>query len=168
MALPYLFFYGPQNCGKSAFREAVSFLLKDKAVQADWALHRPFNSELEGVLFCWIEESDFSESPPLLRLMDYVTRPLIKIHTQGKPPVSRRNKTHWCQTGWNLGQCPDLPSKWITIIPVPELEEEMPKHQLHAALKEELTAFRETVVTLLVPQPYTRSMTCMPTLKGVE
>jgi len=57
-ALPYLFFYGNQNCGKSTFREAVDILFKTSSVQADHAIYNKIgcNEELEGAVFCYLEE----------------------------------------------------------------------------------------------------------------
>lgn len=170
LGLPYLFFYGPQNCGKSMFNEALSLLLRGRAIPADLILMRPFNSELENATFCWLEEADIHDPEKLALLTEYVTKPFIRLRTKGGQLRHIRNNTHWCQTSGDLNQCPSLPEGWITTIPVPELDVEISKKELLQRLHEESVAFTQTVLSLLGPQPFfTQTLAAsLPILRGIE
>ena len=55
---PYIFAYGPENCGKSILWEAFSRLVTGGVVKADRALtsQSDFNGELRNAIFCVVEE----------------------------------------------------------------------------------------------------------------
>ena len=61
---PYLFFFGPENSGKSIFYESLQRLVTKGVVQGQ-AGARParFNGELSGAIICAVEEVDISKSP---------------------------------------------------------------------------------------------------------
>ena len=61
--LPYLFFFGPEDSGKSIFYESLQRLVTKGVVKADGALTSEFNGELSGAVICAVEEKDISKAP---------------------------------------------------------------------------------------------------------
>lgn len=98
--LPYLFFYGPEDCGKSIFHEAIGRLMTRGYVNAGNALVSPygFNGELEGAVLAVVEEIDLTKKIASNRIKDWVTSPNISIHSKYKTPYMCPNTTHWCVT----------------------------------------------------------------------
>ncbi len=98
--LPYLFFYGPQNSGKSIFHEALSLLLTKGYQRADAALisQAGFNGELEGAVICVVEETDLHKNKiSYNRIKDWVTSRELPMHVKGKTPYHTQNSSHWVQ-----------------------------------------------------------------------
>lgn len=157
VALPYLFFYGNQNCGKSAFREAVDILFKTGSVCADQAAWNlvGWNGELEDAFFCYLEEVGFGyeiNDAKAERLRGYVTQPNLLIHIKGKSGHKVTNLTHWCQMSNRREDLPDLGGYPTTVIQVFDLENEIPKGKLLKALKAEAPHFMKTLMDLQLPQ----------------
>jgi len=162
LPLPYLFFYGNQNCGKSAFNESVCVLLtRNRYIQADWSVgsgykRSPFNSELDGTLFCYLDESDLTDGGrcDLDYFKKVVTSTTINIHKMRVKPYVVPNLTHWCQTANTIAARPTcLGNRVITSIQVDDLASgtEIPKRNLLAQLRDEAPNFMYTIMQLARP-----------------
>ena len=98
--LPYLFFYGPQNSGKSIFHEALSLLLTKGYIRADAALTNTggFNAEIEGGIICVVEETDLRKNKNAYNLIkDWCTARELLIHQKMRTPYHVKNTSHWIQ-----------------------------------------------------------------------
>ena len=158
--LPYLFLYGPQNSGKSSFHEALSLLFTGGVIPADLALtsQQGFNSELEGAIVCYIEETNLSEHKfAYERIKDWVTSQRLNIHSKGRSPFTVDNTTHWIQCANNAMFCPVLPgdTRIVTLF-VPSLTSEIPKLEFMGRLREEAPAFLHTLIKTEVPESNSR------------
>lgn len=155
--LPYLFFYGPQDSGKSSFWEGLSKLLTKGFVKADRALTNEagFNAELLSALLCVVEELDLSRnSLAANRIKDLVTSPFISLHEKRQTPIMVINYTHWVQCANIHTFCPILPGDTrITISYVSELTPTMmiPKDDLMDLLMKEAPHFLAHVLSIEVP-----------------
>lgn len=100
--LPYLFFHGPQNSGKTIFHDSIrECLVTSGVVRADTALtnQQGFNAELEGALIGVIEEISMkSNKVAYNRIKDWVTSNELTIHKKGKTPYSVINYLKFIQT----------------------------------------------------------------------
>ena len=156
--LPYLFFYGPQNSGKSIFHEALSLLLTKGYQKADIALTSPsgFNGELEGALLCVVEEVDISKSTIAYnRIKDWVTGRHINIRQMYRQPYHITNTTHWVQAANDPSYCPVFKGDTrITMVFVPEIDplELIPKRQLIAQLEREAPDFLAEILGIELPE----------------
>lgn len=157
--LPYLFFYGPQNSGKSIFQESISLLMTKGVALADEALKSRgnFNGELEGAVLCAVEETNLSGSNSAAydRMKAWVTGEQILIHPKKCQPFQMKNSTHWCQTANSIDYCPVFPGDTrIVMMHVPMLDgPEIPKDILKGFLKEEAPAFLRRMLDLKLPAP---------------
>lgn len=157
--LPYLFFYGPQNGGKSIFHEAASLLTTSGVVYADEALksRSNFNGELAGAVLCVVEETNLSASgsAPYDRIKAWITGEEILIHAKYQQPYQLKNTTHWCQMANDKAFCPIFPGDTrIVMMYVPMIDGiEIPKDTLLAKLKEEAPVFLRTLLDLKLPSP---------------
>lgn len=155
--LPYLFFYGPQNSGKSIFHEALSLLLTKGYQRADAALisQAGFNGELEGAVLCVIEETDLHRNKIAYnRIKDWVTSRELPMHVKGKTPYHIPNSTHWCQCSNDHRSCPVFAGDTrITMCFVDELDplELIPKKQLIPLLQKEASDFLGEILRLEIP-----------------
>ena len=107
--LPYLFFYGPQNSGKSIFHEALDLLLTKGYQRADSTLitQSTFNGELEGKIICVVEETDLRINKNAYnRIKDWVTSRHLNIHHKNRTPYHTTNTTHWIQCSNDHQACP--------------------------------------------------------------
>jgi Family of unknown function (DUF5906) len=153
---PYLFLYGPENCGKSILWEACDLLFTG-IVKADRALssQNDFNGELAGAVMCVIEEKDISKaSGALNRIKDYVTSRTLSIRRMRTDTYQIPNTTHWFQFSNDPTACPVFPGDTrITSIDVPPLRQgtEVPKAELLEKLGLEAPAFLRTLLDLTLP-----------------
>ena len=158
--LPYLFLYGPQNCGKSILHEALNLLVTGGVVRADNALinNNGFNAELLSAILCVVEETNLSKKNLALdRIKDWVTGRSITIHAKGKTPYDIPNVSHWIQCANNISFCPVFPGDTrITVVRVNDLTAEIPKNKLLAQLEDEAPAFLNSVLTFEIPDPIGR------------
>ncbi len=154
--LPYLFFYGPQNSGKSIFHEALSLLLTKGYVRADRALtdQTGFNGELAGAIICVVEETDIGRSKVASnRIKDWVTAREISIRPLYQSPYHIPNSTHWIQVSNDHSACPILPGDTrITMCYVPGLDSEIPKGVMLTSLEKEAPDFISSIMNLEVPE----------------
>lgn len=154
--LPYLFFFGPQACGKSSFREAIELLVTKGCIRADHALTNTagFNGEMYGAILCYVEETNLSNVGSLAyhRLKEYVTNFSLSIHRQAMWPFKTHNTTHWVQMAGDRSAGPAFPDgKRITAMHVQDLSVVIPKTTLMARLHDEGPHFMRTLVDLELP-----------------
>lgn len=158
--LPYLFFYGPQNSGKSIFHEAQELLLTKGYVRAEQALTNQsgFNGELDGAILCVIEEIDLSKNNAAYnRIKDWVTARSLSIRRLYTQTVMLTNTTHWIQVANDHSFCPIFPGDTrITMINVNSLENEIPKRELIDRLRNEAPDFISSIIHTELPKPYSR------------
>ncbi len=154
--LPYLFFYGPQNSGKSSLHEALSLLLTKGYIRADHAIESPsgFNGELENAIVCVIEEINLSKSRTAYnRIKDWVTSKHLNIRKMYHSPYHVPNSTHWIQCANSSSYCPVFPGDTrITMCYVDEITAEIPKKELFARLENEAPDFITDLLHLEIPR----------------
>jgi len=160
--LPYLFFFGPQDCGKSVFHEALELLFTRGVVMADHSLvsQSGFNGELANAVLCVIEETDLSKAKfAYNRVKDWVTGRTIQIHEKGKTPYQIPNSTHWVQCANDHTYCPTFSGDTrITVIrvdPIPPMKL-IPKMHLIELLVKEAPDFLGALTALELPNPVSR------------
>jgi hypothetical protein len=153
--LPYLFFFGPQNTGKSIFHEALTWIMEGGVARADKALgsHSDFNGELANAVLCVVEEKDISATKGAEnRIKDWVTSKTLLIRKMRTDAYSQPNTTHWVQVANHRKHCPVMPGDTrITMIHVDRLKSEIPKSQLEPLLKAEAPHFMRTLMDLELP-----------------
>lgn len=155
--LPYLFFYGPQNSGKSIFHEALSLLLTKGYQRADAALisQAGFNAELEGAILCIVEETNLHKNKQAYnRIKDWVTSLQLPIHRKGKTPYHTPNSTHWIQCSNEHQACPIFTGDTrITMCYVKSLDpfDQIPKKRLLQMLVKEAPDFIAEILNLEIP-----------------
>lgn len=160
--LPYLFFYGPQNSGKSIFHEALGMLITRGYARADAALisQSAFNGELEHAVLCVVEETNLQASKSAYnRIKDWVTARQLSIHIKGETPYHIDNMTHWVQTANNYDYCPMFPGDTrITMCYVGSLDpmELIPKKDLEIMLEKEAPDFLSAILNLELPSSHDR------------
>ncbi len=155
--LPYLFFYGDQNCGKSSFHESVGKLISRGYRRAEHAITSSsgFNSELANAVLCAIEEIDLSRNALALnRIKDWVTSRQITIHAKGETPYLSQNSTHWVQCGNDMRHCPVFPGdSRITVVKVKSLVSEIPRYMFESRIMAEASDFLGDILDLELPKP---------------
>ncbi len=152
---PYLFFCGPQNCGKSIFHEVLSELFTKGYCRADQALTNQsgFNGELGTSVLCIIEETNLSKRGFASdRIKDWVTGQTILIHNKGKTPYEISNHTHWVQCANDNEYCPIFPGDTrITLITVRLPDSDISKPLLIQRCQQEAAAFTYTLLNFELP-----------------
>ncbi len=160
--LPFLFFFGNQNSGKSIFHEALSLLVTGGVVRADRALinNNNFNGELAGGVLAVIEEKDISGSTTAYnRIKDWVTSKTLSIRKMRTDAYEQPNTLHFVMCANTQGACPVFPDDTrIMVIEVPDLlkDQDIPKEVLLKLLEEEAPAFMCTLMNLELPQAQDR------------
>jgi hypothetical protein len=155
--LPYLFFWGPQDSGKSMFHEALSLLITRGYQRADAALINPqgFNEELMDAIICVIEEINLRKSKDANnRIKDWVTARQIPIHPKGRKPYHVINTTHWIQCSNDMNACPVFPGDTrVTMIYVDDIpiESKIPKKLIIPKLESEAADFLSEIMHLELP-----------------
>lgn len=153
-ATPYLAIVGAQNTGKSMFATAFHMLITKGFVAADNALttQQEFNGELEGAIFCYVDEIDCSGGRAKDRLKYYVTSDYIKIRKMRTDLYVVKNSTHWCQTTNDTSYVPVFPGDTrVTMTEVPRITEEIPELVLKKHLEEEAPFFLRTLLDMELP-----------------
>lgn len=157
--LPYLFFYGPQDSGKSIFYEGIrECLVTSGVVRADNALTNmsSFNGELENAILCVIEETDMRQSKVAYnRIKDWVTAREIPIHVKGQTPYDVINTTHWVHTANDYMACPVMGGDTrVVVCYVDELQplDKIPKKAILQSLEKEAPDFIAALLNLEIPQ----------------
>lgn len=160
--LPYLFLFGPQDCGKSILYESLRLLFDRGHVEANTALlsRGDFNGELANAVLCFVEEVDLSKAKfAYNRIKNWVTSKVITIHEKNKTPYQLPNSTHWIQVANNHTFCPVFTGDTrITMISVEALSklEVVPKHKMLVMLEKEAPDFLASVLSLEIPDSESR------------
>jgi len=155
LRLPYLFFFGDENNGKSSYWEAFQLLVTGGVVKADRSLtsQNDFNGELVGAIMCVVEEKNISKADgAAAKIKDAVTTLTLSIRRMRQDTYQIVNMTHWCQFANNQDALMVPPgSTRITVIYVTNFAKEIPKDELHARLKAEAPAFMRTLIDFQLP-----------------
>lgn len=162
--LPYLFFYGEQNQGKSTLVECLELLIGTEGVmQANNALtsDQAFNGELLSAVVCVVEELDLGtkRGTAYNRIKDWTVAPYMQVHVKHMTPYKIPNTTHWIQLANDIRYCPILPGDTrITMIRVEPLapEDIIPKAELMARLRAEAPDFLAAILAMELPRPESR------------
>jgi hypothetical protein len=168
--LPFLFLYGPENCGKSIFHESLALLVTKGVVRADKALagNNEFNGELAGAVLCVIEERNISTEPKALaRIKDWTTAETIPIRRMRTDAYEQPNTTHWVYCAQKQEYCPVVMGDTrIVVIHVPKLlkkgeeaedavyeatREEIARAEMFESLREEAPYFLHTLLNITLP-----------------
>ena len=108
--LPYLFFFGPEDSGKSIFYESLQRLVTKGVVKAERSLTSEFNGELSGAIICAVEETDIAKAPGAhAKIKEYSTGRTILIRKMRHDCFAQPNATHWVQTANRRENCPVFP-----------------------------------------------------------
>lgn len=156
--LPYLFFYGEQDNGKSVFHESISLLLTKGVKRADTALTSAanFNAELEDAILCVVEETDLQHNKTAYnRIKDWVTGRELLIHKKGMTPYHMPNTTHFVQCANEREACPIFPGDTrITMCWVESLSpmEKIAKNDLFDRMRKEAPDFLAEILNLEIPR----------------
>ena len=160
--LPYLFFCGNQNSGKSILHQAIALLMTRGVASADRALNNQndFNGELANCVLAYIEETDLSENRrAYARIKDWTTNDELWIRRMRTDAYKQRNTLHFIQTANHLQNVYLEPGDTrIVVMLVLDFEpgEEIPKNELKAKLQEEAPHFMRTIMDLSLPSPFGR------------
>ncbi len=158
--LPYLFFYGPENCGKSTSWVGFSQLVTQGVVKADRALtsQSDFNGELVGAIVCVVEEKDLSKTPGVSeKIKDSITSPVLAIREMRTNTYQIPNTTHWIQCSNKSEACiVPVGDTRITVFEVQPIAHEIPSDDLIPILRAEAPAFLKTLLDLPLPPVVTR------------
>lgn len=156
--LPYLFFYGNQNSGKSIFHEALSLLITKGYQRADLSLTNSsgFNGELENALICVVEETDLSKNRVAYnRIKDWVTSLQLNVRHMYRTPFHVPNMTKWIQCANHPSYCPVFPGdSRITMMFVDDIDakDTIPKRELIPLLEQEASDFLTEILSLEIPR----------------
>lgn len=154
--LPFLFFFGNQDCGKSILHEAFALLVTGGVVSADRALtNNNFNGELANGVLAYVEEKNISGSTNAYnRIKDWVTSPVIWIRKMRTDAYPQPNTLHFVMCANEQEACPVIPGDTrITMIRVADLEEDIPKPILRKLLEEEASHFMHTLMNVEFSTP---------------
>jgi len=162
--LPYLFFYGPQNSGKSSFHEALALLVTKGVCKADRALTSKsgYNGELTNAILGVVDEVDISKTGGIEaynKLKEWVTGETLSVHAKYKQVEEVRSTLHLVQMANSRASLPVFPGDTrITAMNVPSLEEEIPRDKFRELLKREAPHFMRTLLDFEIPEATSRIM----------
>ena len=160
--LPFLFFFGNQNSGKSIFHEALSILVTGGVVSADRALtnNNNFNGELATGVLAVVEEKNIAGSSQAYnRIKEWVTSKVLWVRKMRMDAYPQPNTLHFVMMANEQEACPVIPGDTrIMVIEVPDLlaEQEIPKLLFLKKLEEEAPQFMKTLMTTELPQVHGR------------
>ncbi len=150
--LPYLFFYGDEDTGKSSLHEALSMLIINGVKRADTALTSSgsFNGELENAILCVVEETDLRKNKSAINMIkDWVNSPTITIHKKGETAYDAINNMHFVQCSNDHNFCPIFSGDTrITMISVNNLEEKIAKRDFFRLLDKEAPDFLAAMLSI--------------------
>ena len=159
--LPYLFFYGPQNGGKSIFHESLQTLFTKGVTSISTALCSSggYNAEVANAVLGYVEEKDLSEvgNTAYTRIKEWVMAKTMPIHKKGHTPYDQPNTLHMVQMANRATSCPmEDGDTRITAILVSIIQKEVPRKMMFQALENEAAYFLRTILTINLPQSHTR------------
>jgi hypothetical protein len=154
--LPYLFFHGVENCGKSTLHDAFKLLVTKGCVEGDAAVKGKdnFNGELEGAILVFIEEVNIANTPGVMdRLKKWITNQEVMVRNMYKGQCEQRNTRHFVQMANRVEYCPVEPNDTrITMIYVPPLgDAEIQSQELATRLRDESPHFLFTALNTELP-----------------
>jgi hypothetical protein len=170
--LPYLFFYGPQNSGKSIFHEAIGLLFTKGSVEsASGALsnNQGFNYEIANAILGHIEEKDLAavRGTAYARMKEWATGLTLTVTKKGETPYTQRNVLKFCHMANRPTACPmEDGDTRITALAVAVLASMIPKGYMMKKLMEEAPAFLRTLLTTHIPDTPDRLR--VPMLKSAD
>lgn len=170
--LPYLFLFGPENCGKSILHEALSLLMTKGAHRADTALRSTgdFNGELYNIVLAIVEEVNLGlrkNGSALSKMKDWVTSPKLSIHTKSKTPILVDNTLHFIQVANDITFVPVIPGDTrVVVIRVEPLKVIIPKREFLISLQLEASDFLTEVMQLKLP--YSPDRLGIPIVSTIE
>jgi hypothetical protein len=156
--LPFLFFFGGQDCGKSIWHEALALLTTGGIVSAERSLTNQsgFNGELANAVIAYIEEADIARSPYAYpRMKEWTTAKVLWIRRMRTDAYPQPNTLHMVMMANDQKNCPVFPGDTrITVIEVPDLlpGEDIPKSILLKHLEDEAPHFMHTLKNFVLPQ----------------
>lgn len=154
--LPYLFFCGQENSGKSIFHESMELIIDKGVRRAEKALmsSQGFNQELAGCIIAVVEEINLSKNPNAYdRIKDCVTSRTLSIHPKGQTPYELPNTTHWVQCANNPEYCPIRVGDTRVVMTVVTLPDEpIPKTELLDRLRLEAPGFIHELMNVGIPK----------------
>jgi hypothetical protein len=159
--LPYLFFYGDQEGGKSTYHEAFEFLMTKGFVSANNALRsqNDFNGELAGCIVATIEEINLMHTKGAFsKLKDWVMSEWLPIRQMRTDTYQVLNTLHFIQVANDPSYCPIFPGDTrITMIFVPPLgPKTIARDYMRDFLKKEAPHFLWTLLNVKLPSPESR------------
>ena len=156
--LPYLFFYGKENTGKSTFHEAVDMIFTKGVERIASALQSTsnFNGEIEGAVLGIIEELSLSskrDGPVIQKIKDLVTSRRVSLHRKGETPYMINNTLHIAQFSNDINAAPVFTGDTrIVVIPVFPLTNEIPKMEMERRLMQEAQDFTTELLSIEIPE----------------
>jgi len=158
--LPYLFFCGPQNSGKSIFFEMFYILFTTGVVSAENALKGDFNAELASAVLAYVDEKNLnkeSAAEMYSRLKEWITARQIPIHKKGFTPYNQPNTLHFVHCANSSLSVPiEDGDTRITVIEVSPLKKIVPKEIMENFLRQEASYFLKQVLDVTLPDPIDR------------
>jgi hypothetical protein len=156
--LPFLFFFGNQDCGKSIFHEALASLATGGIVSAERSLTNSngFNGELANAVIAYIDEADIAKSPHAYpRMKEWITTKVLWIRRMRTDAYPQPSTLHMMMMANHQKNCPVFPGDTrITVIEVPDLlpEQDIPKSILMEHLAQEAPHFMHSLNHLILPK----------------
>ncbi len=161
--LPYLFFHGGENCGKSSLHEAIKLLIPDGVTSADDPLKNQsgFNGQLRDAVLATVEETDLSTTKnALLRIKDWVTAKTFYVRQMRTDIYGQPNKLHFIQVANFRFHCPIFPGDTRIVAcyvePMLPNEDINKDKELLPRLMEEAPHFLYTLKNIPLPEPVGR------------
>lgn len=154
--LPYLFFFGPQGCGKSIFIETLQMLFPRACYDVACALTSQFNGEIRGAVFCYIEEKKLTGrgvgQAAYEKIKEWTVAKNISVHTKGKTPFMQRNTMKFVHCSNSIDSIQiDRDDTRIVAIDVPRLIDPIPKSIMSAKVEEEAAYIIRNLLTTQIP-----------------
>lgn len=168
LRLPYMFFWGEENVGKSTWWEAIdNYIIDGGIVKADRALtsKNDFNGELLNCILGVIEEKDItSANGSLAKIKDAVTGLTLSIRAMRRDSFQAPNYTHWLHLANSIASVHLYHGATrFNCFHVGPLEHEIAKPDLFAQLAAEAPAY--TYQLLNMPLPKAAGRFSLPTIE---
>jgi hypothetical protein len=153
--LPYLFFYGEQETGKSSYHNGLGLLMSRGHIEARNALMTPYNGELDGAILAYVEEVDLSTkgTDAYNRIKDWVTGDKVTINAKYANPYSSPSHLHWIQVANKRNYCPifEDDSRIVVIHVAKKPSTDIPWEDFKKILRAEAPDFLRTLKDLRLP-----------------
>jgi len=161
--LPYLFFWGPENSGKSIFFESIGWLMENEGdgVIDGWypiSSKSDFNATMSNAILCFIDEKDLRTIPgSIQRIKQWINSDFVTIRRMRTDAYQVRNTTHWVQLANDKSFLPAFHGdSRITMGYVPLPQTDIPKPELKKYMIKEIPHFLYTIMHMQLPAKTTR------------